>query len=100
MQIVVNLMLFFFAISIGQLWQQHKVLGSIVAYFVTRFVYGIIAFIVNMVTGTFGMIFSYAANPTRYFTRTTNSALILSIVMFVVMYISCVSITDKKLNLD
>lgn len=100
MQITLTMMIFFFAISVGQLFAKHKILGSIASYFVIRFFYGIISFIINVLSGTWGMLFSFSMNPARYFMRTTNIALVISIVASVAMYIGCIAITDKKLNLD
>ncbi|WP_026529123.1 hypothetical protein [Butyrivibrio sp. VCD2006] len=101
MQIVLNLMMFFFAISIGQLWQKHKVLGSVVSFFGCRFALGIITFFVNLITGSFGMLFNEVADdPGRYFSHSTIVSLVISILVSVGMYVGCVLITDRKLNLD
>lgn len=100
MQLILNLMIFFFAITLGQLWQQHKIIGSIIAYFCIRFIYGIFSFFMNLFSGSLSILFSSMADPGRYFSHTTNVALIISIVVSVAMYIGCIVITDKKLNLD
>lgn len=100
MEIVFNMLIFFFAISIGQLWQKHKILGSIIAFFTTRFVLGIFAFLANLMSGAFGMLFDSASNPGRYFSHATAVSLLISIVASVIMYVASIWITDKKLNLD
>ena len=100
MQIIMNLMMFFFAITIGQLWQKHKILASVVAYFVIRFVFGIVSFIVNLFSGSLSILLVNDTDPGRYFSHTTLVSLILSIVVTVGMYIASIMITDKKLNLD
>ncbi|WP_026495596.1 hypothetical protein [Butyrivibrio sp. WCD3002] len=100
MSIVFNMLIFFFSISIGQLWQKHKILGSIIAFFVTRFVMGIFSFVVNMMSGAFGMLLQNDTDPGRYFSHTTVVSLLISVVASVVMYVASIWITDKKLNLD
>ena len=100
MQLIMNLMLFFFAISIGQLWQKHKILGSIIAYFGCRVVFGIISFIISAITGTFSMLFSYTYASDRFFVKHNIISLVFSIIFSVGMYIGCILITDRKLNLD
>ena len=100
MQIIMNLMMFFFAISIGQLWQKHKILGSIIAYFATRFSTGIFSLIVSIFSGSFTILFTEAYDPGRYFSHNNIVSLVLSVILVVIMYVSCLLVTDKKLNLD
>ncbi|WP_026523981.1 hypothetical protein [Butyrivibrio sp. MB2005] len=100
MTIVFNMLIFFFAISIGQLWQKHKILGSIIAFFTTRFVMGIFGFAVNMMSGAFSMLYDSATDPGKYFSHTTIVSLFISVVASVIMYVASIWITDKKLNLD
>ncbi len=99
-QIIMNLMIFFMAISIGQLWQKHKILSSVLFYFVIRFVLGIATFIINLLTGSLTMLLLESADPARYFSHTTMISLIISLVFSIGMYIACIMITDKNLNLD
>ena len=100
LQLITRMLTFFFAITLGQLWNKHKILGSVIAYFACTIVMGIFSFIVNIFTGSFSMIFSYDYDPSKYFTRATLSGLFISIVVSVIMYVGCIVITDKKLNLD
>ena len=99
LQVGLNIMIFFFAISIGQLWQKHKIPGAIVAFFGTRLVLGIVSFVVSLVSGSFDILFA-ADDPGKYFAHNTMMSLCINIVAIVGMYISCIYITDKKLNLD
>ena len=98
-QLIMQLIMFFMAITIGQLWAKHKILGSVIFYFVIRFILGILTFIVNLFTGSLNILFA-DANPARYFSHTTMVSLIVSLVVSVGMYIACIMITDRKLNLD
>ncbi len=99
-QIIMNLMIFFMAISIGQLWQKHKVASSVLFYFVIRFVLGIVTFFVNLFSGSLSILLLDNADPGRYFSHTTLVSLIMSLVFSIGMYITCIMITDKNLNLD
>ncbi|WP_408070672.1 hypothetical protein [Butyrivibrio sp. JL13D10] len=100
MQIILSLMLFFFAISIGQLSAKHKVAGAVAAYFCIRIIYGFISFGINIMTGTFSMLFSFGIDPGNYFLRASNTALVISIVAVILMFIANIYITNNKLNLD
>ena len=96
--IITNLLTFYFSISLGQLWQQHKVLGSIIFYFVVRFVIGLLGTFISIGSGSFNILFT--ATTADYFTHIMWSGLVLNIILSVVMYFGCIFITNKKLNLD
>lgn len=96
---ILTMMTFFFAISLGQLWQQHKILGSVIFYFVIRFVTGIITAFINVGTGTFSLLFT-AGDSADFLARNMWLSLGLSVVLSIVMYFGCIFVTDRKLNLD
>lgn len=98
--IACNLLVFFFAISLGQLWSKHKVLGSILCFFGTRFALGIVSFVSSMLSGTFSTLFMSDYDPAKYFARSTTVSLLVSIFVSAILYTGCIVITDRKLNLD
>ena len=97
-----RLLTIFMAISLGQLWQEHKILGSVVFYFVINTVMGIISVFTNIGAGTFRMLFStsYFTSSGDFFFHTMTVGLIYSIIFCVAFYFASIYITDHKLNLD
>ena len=100
LSIMVSLMMYFFAISIGQLWQKHKILGSVLAFFGIRFLYGTASSIISLLTGSFRLMIVESSDPGKFFSHTTIVSLVISLVAIIGMYIGSILITDKKLNLD
>ncbi|MCR4999855.1 MAG: hypothetical protein K6A05_08470 [Lachnospiraceae bacterium] len=100
--IALRLLTIFMAISLGQLWQEHKILGSVVFYFVINTVMGIISVFANIGTGTFRMLFStsYFTSSGDFFFHTMTVGLIYSIIFCAAFYFASIYITDHKLNLD
>lgn len=96
-----GILIFYCSMCIGQLWQKHKVLGSVVAYFAITIVTRIVTTIVQLTSGSFGMLLSdYDLDPTKYFSHTMTVNLIISIIAAGLMYFGCIYTTSHKLNLD
>ena len=93
-----SIITFFGAISLGQLYQKHKVLGSIIAYFAIVTVIQIISTIISIPT----MVYASVANANTAmvsmgaFWFTT----ILTVIVSIVLYITSAYIMKNKLNLD
>ena len=93
---------FYFCITVGQLWQKHKVIGAILTY--------ICIYIVNQIV-SMGLLFGtgfmrFMANSVSseqvmsFYKRTILGSGITSFVLCVIFYLGCVFVTKKKVNLD
>ena len=96
--ICLTLLMFFFAISLGQLWQKHKILGSIIFYFIIRFVFGISNTIASFGNGSFQLL--YDTGSSEFFVHYLWISIILSTIFSIIMYVGCIFVTDRRLNLD
>jgi len=96
-----NLLTFFLAITLGQLWQQHKVLGSVIFYFMIRFVLGIIGLFVTLGSGTFRMLLDNVdLSSAEYFQRVFSQGLVSNLILGTIFYFLCIFVTNRRLNLD
>lgn len=99
--VLTSILIFYCAMCIGQLWQKHKVLGSVVAYFAITIVTRIITTIVQLGTGAFGTsLFDYDLDTATYFNHTMTVNTGIFVIFAVIMYVVCIYTTNRKLNLD
>ncbi|MCR4694437.1 MAG: hypothetical protein K5773_03825 [Pseudobutyrivibrio sp.] len=100
--VIGQILTFYFAISIGQLWQQHKVLGSVLAYIVIHIIVNIITTVVSVGTSLSILAADVvnASSMEHYVSSTLWISLILNIIVCAIGYIGSIMITNKKLNLD
>lgn len=99
--VLTSILIFYCAMCIGQLWQKHKVLGSVVAYFAITIVTRIITTIVQLGSGTFGsLLFDTDLDTAKYFNHTMSINTVLFVIIAVIMYFVCIYTTNRKLNLD
>ena len=100
------LMTFFFAISLGQLWQKHRIIGAIVSYFGIKIILSIVSTIIRIAMINNDMYDTL--DPSYYSDYNAGSAFIIAAVIKAVeyllvsaaMYFGCVYITKHKLNLE
>lgn len=99
--VLYRIIIFFFAISLGQLWQQHKVLGSVIFYFVINAILSVVHTLLNIGSGSFSLLFMTTYDTSsQFFTRLITTNTIISLIAVIGMYIGSILITDRKLNLD
>lgn len=99
--IISRIMMLFFSISIGQLWEKHKILGAVIAYFTTTFVLSIISTFMSIgYYGSLAAIDSYYSSVDSFLSPYLLRCLIYSIVLIVLFYVGSIAISNKKLNLD
>lgn len=104
--IIFNLMTFFFAISLGQLWQKHRIVGAIVSYFGIKIIMSIVSAIYRIAMLNNDMYDSL--DPSYFADYNAGSVLIIAALIKAVeyllisaaMYFGCVYITKNKLNLE
>lgn len=98
------LLMVFVSISIGQLFNQHKIVWAIVAGIVIYFVEQTVGSIVLLATG--GSVFEnmvYTETVTIYdimFSTPMVANMVISVLFTVAFYIACVVIQKRHLNLD
>lgn len=90
------------SISVGQLFNKHKVLASFVAYAAINFVIQIISSIIQIPTYKLALDSTFAKNSSfsGIFSYSTYSSLIMSIILTIVFAFVTEYITRKKLNLE
>ena len=93
-----SIITFFGAISLGQLYQKHKVLGSIIAYFAIVTVIQIISTIISIPTMVYASVSN--ANATVVSMGTFWFTMILTVVVSIALYFTSAYIIKNKLNLD
>lgn len=103
-----GLLMIYCSISIGQLFNKYKVGAAIVTYVIIYIVLQIVSMIVSLSHGLF------TVNNTEYYTSVYNElttfrelfgssltvSMIQSIVLIIIYYVTCVYISNKKLNLE
>ena len=96
-----NVLSLYFAVTLGQLWSRHKILGAVLCYI------GI--YIMNLIIGQVSLFSTgfYAAMETdldnslaRMYTGMFNRSTLTFAVLSAVFYIACIMITKRKINLD
>lgn len=104
-----SILLVYFAISVGQLMNKHRVLISIAAYFGINFVLQNVISILFLVTGTFEPEFAYMSSydtslmismTMEYFNKIGLISLLITILLNIVYFVMTNLILTKKLNLE
>jgi hypothetical protein len=99
--IMERILMFCFSISVGQLWEKHKILGAVIAYFTTSFVLSIISTFMSLgYYGALAAIDTYTTSFDSYLTTFLLKYMIYSVVLIVLFYVGSIAISNKKLNLD
>lgn len=101
---ITSILVFYFCITVGQLWAKHKILGAVLCYVLVMIVNRIITFFMSLGTG-FSGLFLFGLGTTsddffRAYQRTLVGTLIYTIVLAVLYYLGCILITKKRVNLD
>jgi hypothetical protein len=100
--LISRIMLYFFCISVGQLWDKHKILGAVIAYFATTFVLGIVSTFISV--GYYGALSAFSYSDYYDLNRMLSTYMlryfIYSLVLIVLFYVGSIVISNKKLNLD
>lgn len=105
-RLIYFLMTFFFAISLGQLWQKHRIIGAIVSYFGIKIVISIvytfikIALANNDISDTVDISYYSDVNVGSLFVMAAIIKAVEYLLVSAVMYFGCVYITKHKLNLE
>lgn len=84
------------SICVGQLWQQHKVAGAFLTYFITNFVVQIITTVLSGLFFDMDMIDSMDFVPMQYYGFTIGVSAVIAVASFLV----CEFIMKRKINLD
>ncbi len=93
----------YFCITVGQLWQKHKIIGSILAYGAFYFVNQIASTVIMIFSGYFRAIFNPNIDDDYVFsmlTKTTWVSLVYAIVVVALCILGCHLIPRKRINLD
>ncbi|MCR5716394.1 MAG: hypothetical protein K6G23_06095 [Lachnospiraceae bacterium] len=101
---IASLMMIYFAISVGQLWEKHKIIGSILCYFGAAFVAGLVETIVAVGSSPFNLFETQAVlsdiEVAGYINQQFIYNALLSIVWIAVYYGISILVSNRKLNLD
>lgn len=92
------------SVTVGQLWQKHKILGAVFCYVGIYIINQIGAQIAFLSSGYFRMLTDsgtdFDAAFSGFYGKILSSMTIFSLVMAVICYTGCILITKKKINLD
>ncbi len=100
-----GLLMIYCSISIGQLFNKYKVAASIVTYIIIYIVLQIVNLILNMhrsmqiMTNSLSYAYQSTYDDVSIIGDIFASSMIQSVVLIVIYYITCVYISNKKLNL-
>lgn len=99
-----NTVMLYASIVLGQLFGNHRVLGSVVAYFVLTTLISIFTLFLMAMTGSFSSVMTYTAEtvfvPYEYFKNTFILTMILDAVTAVILYGISYWVMVKKMNLN
>ena len=99
-----NTILLYASIVLGQLFGSHRVLGSVVAYFVLTALISVFTLLFMTVTGSFSVAMTSAAEntilPYDYFKNTLMITIILETVTSIILYGISYWMMEKKMNLN
>ena len=103
MFIVSNLWISYFSVTVGKSWKKHKLAGTIVCYFFTCFVVGIIALILSGLLRSF--LYRTGGNNDGLMTDVKESIVtaagcICAVILCFILKRVSISITEKTLNLE
>jgi hypothetical protein len=99
-----SLLALYFSVTVGQLWQKHKILGAVFCYIGLYILNQIIGQVSLFSSGFYGLMGDAATEfdsifSTIYASMLTTTAIVQGI-LAVVYYVACIMITKKKINLD
>ena len=96
-----GILIFYFAICLGQLLQKHRILGAVVTFFVTTTVIRVITTIIQLLGGGFiTLYFEHNLDSGWYFTHIVTINTVISAIAAILMYLGCIFTTKHKLNLE
>ena len=103
---IASVMTLYFCVSIGQLWQKHKILGAVLAYVGVYLFNQIVNTVSLFSSGFFRLMVESGADPSMdpsfggLYSGVLYRSLIISALEAIVAYIVCVAVSKKQLNLD
>jgi len=100
LSVISSMLMLMFCISVGQLWQKHKIIGAILCYFATRFVLGLISMILQLGTGIMYTAFENTSEIDNMLSAGLIRTGVYSVVCILVFYFVSIYISNKQLNLD
>ena len=106
MSCLTGVLVYYFCLTVGQLWQKHKVVGAILTYIVIYVVNQVLTMAIMLTTGfSKFMYMTETTGPTMqdvavFYQQIITSVIVESIVFSVIYYLGCVLISKKKVNLD
>ena len=96
-----KMLLYFFCISVGQLWQQHKILGAIACYFATNFIGGLVSLLLGIGNYAFMLTtYDYYSNLNEYINMSLVKGYVYALILGAILFIGAILVPNKKLNLD
>ena len=99
------IMSIYVSVTVGQLWQKHKILGAVFCYIGIYILNQILAQISLFTSGFYNLMNmeyseDFDATFGSIYSGMLTSSLLMQAVLAVIFYICCVLITKKKINLD
>ena len=96
-----NVLCLYVSVTVGQLWEKHKILGAVLSY-VAIYVLNLIISQIAMITSGFYnfMNDNLDAVFSTMYTGMLHRTTIISGILAIVFYVACIMITKKKVNLD
>ncbi len=98
-----GIMMGFYCISVGQLWQKHKVAGAVLCFFATRVVFGFISSAYALISGEMNIFINdtYTNEMLSAFVNMQiGKSILYSVLAIIFFYVVSIVISNKKLNLD
>lgn len=97
-------LLFFAAMSIGQLFKSHKVLGTVVGYFILTTIQQVLSTVSLLVLSKAGIVLDQEVESVgeiiSIFGSVTISSIIIDLIMIVICFVTARYLFAKKLNLE
>lgn len=99
-----GILLFYFSITLGQLWAKHKILGAVLSFFGISIAVRIFSSALQFIGGFSGGFFNILYLSSQDFARTYQTSLIgnliFTLILGVFFYLGCIFITKRRVNLD
>lgn len=98
-----SILMYYFCITVGQLWAKHKIIGAILCYVVIAFINRIFSFVLALGTGysrAFLFALPYGGSYLRTYQYTLIGTLVYTLVLAAIYYGGCVLVTQRRVNLD
>lgn len=98
--VISNIMIILGCVSLGQLYANHRVIGTVIAYFVVQFILNIFRKITSLFT--FGKMLSSDIYDGKYLimSPSMNLTLLFLVILAVAMYFINLHMMTKRLNLE